>query len=209
MNTYHWITLIASVLCLTGLLFHFIRLIHLGLPVNFSTPAGNPGRAIVYSFIGAMSPQNKESACLHLPTYAAGIMYHMGTFLSLAYIPFAFLGVTQPPELSICFAGILLLSTACGLGMVAKRVYKKELRRLSNLDDFISNLLVTFFQLATTVILVKGHTHPLYYIILSFLLLYIPIGKLKHLIYFFAARIHLGYFYGHRGVWPPTNDIKG
>jgi hypothetical protein len=34
-------------------------------------------------------------------------------------------------------------------------------------------------------------------------MLYIPAGKLRHTVYFFAARYHLGYFFGWRGVWPP------
>ena len=199
----------ASVLCLAGLLSHFIRLIRLGLPVNFSTPAGNPGKAVIYSFTGAMSPRKKESAYLHLPTYTAGIIYHIGTFLSLSFIPFIIWGIIQPRELSLCFAGVLLLSIACGLGIVAKRVLKKELRLLSSPDDYISNLLVTLFQFATAIVLIREHIHPFYYIALSLLLLYIPLGKLKHLLYFFAARVHLGYFYGHRGVWPPVNDRKG
>ena len=29
------------------------------------------------------------------------------------------------------------------------------------------------------------------------------VGKLKHVVYFFAARYHLGFFYGWRNVWPP------
>jgi hypothetical protein len=209
MNTYLWVTLIASVLCLSGLLFHFFRLLHLGLPVNFSTPAGNPAKAVAYSFTGAMSPRKKESAYLHLPTYIAGIIYHTGTFLSLVSVPFVIRGMIETPELSLCFAAVLLFGTASGLGIFAKRILKKELRRLSNADDYISNLLVTFFQFATAVVLIREHTQPFYFIILSLLLLYIPLGKLKHLLYFFAARIHLGHFYGYRGVWPPINDRKG
>jgi hypothetical protein len=51
-----------------------------------------------------------------------------------------------------------------------------------------------------------------YYLTYSLLMLYIPIGKLRHTVYFFAARYHLGYFFGWRGVWPPAklkNDGNG
>ena len=53
---------------------------------------------------------------------------------------------------------------------------------------------------------------PSYYLTYSLLMLYIPIGKLRHTVYFFAARYHLGYFFGWRGVWPPAklkNDGNG
>jgi hypothetical protein len=29
-----------------------------------------------------------------------------------------------------------------------------------------------------------------------------PLGKLRHVVYYFAARYHLGFFYGWRNVWP-------
>ena len=38
------------------------------------------------------------------------------------------------------------------------------------------------------------------------LFFYLPLGKLKHLVYFFAARYQLGIFYGRRGVWPARRD---
>ena len=88
---------------------------------------------------------------------------------------------------------------------------KKELRSLSNPDDFISNLLVTLFQIFTllvisTPLLLSSYRPTVlksYYLIFTLLMLYLPVGKLRHTVYFFAARYHLGYFFGKRGVWPP------
>jgi hypothetical protein len=45
-------------------------------------------------------------------------------------------------------------------------------------------------------------TAELYFIIAAVLWLYFPVGKLRHVVYFFAARYHLGFFFGRRGVWP-------
>jgi nitrate reductase gamma subunit len=80
---------------------------------------------------------------------------------------------------------------------------KSELRSLSSPDDYISNILVTLFQLLSGLVLLVPEAIPGYFIMASLLLLYFPIGKLKHAIYFFAARYQLGLFYGWRGVWPP------
>jgi hypothetical protein len=94
-------------------------------------------------------------------------------------------------------------------------VVKKELSSLSSPDDYISNILVNLFQAASVMMMwyrfqtggaVPFLTDLIYYLTFSALLLYIPAGKLRHLVYFFAARYHLGYFYGSRGTWPPASS---
>jgi hypothetical protein len=127
----------------------------------------------------------------------------------------------MPPTGWIALAIMIFLgiSFSSGVAIFVKRILKKELRALSNPDDFISNLLVTLFQLATISLIlfriVLSSYHPavqllngsivqlLYYFSFSLLMLYLPMGKLRHTVYFFAARYHLGYFFGYRGVWPP------
>ena len=87
---------------------------------------------------------------------------------------------------------------------------------MSNPDDYISNILVTLFQMMTILVLITPALIPsyrhtvlqFYYIITALLLLYGPAGKLRHTVYFFAARYHLGHFYGWRGVWPPRSIRK-
>jgi len=98
---------------------------------------------------------------------------------------------------------LFLISFSCGIGILIKRLLKKGLRDLSNPDDYLSNLLVTGFQLMTGIVLLWNQAYPAYFILSSLLLLYFPLSKLKHAIYFFAARYHLGFFFGWRGIWPP------
>ncbi len=97
----------------------------------------------------------------------------------------------------------LLASVISGTGILIKRFIKKGLRNLSSPDDFMANILVTIFQVMTILMLIRGEMFPGYCILTGVLMLYFPLGKLKHAIYFFAARYHLGYFFGWRGVWPP------
>lgn len=203
MNWYLGITYFSLAVCLGSCLFHLIRLVSLGNPTDYSHKLGNMGAAARYSFTGAMSPKKKESAYLHLPTYSAGLLYHFGTFLAI-FIFFLFLFKIVPQGwLKFGIIGFLILSGLSGLGILIKRMIKKELMALSNPDDFISNILVTAFQFLTASVLYNGQYLPAYFILVSVLLLYLPLGKLKHTIYFFAARYHLGFFYGWRGVWPP------
>ena len=203
MYWYHYIALASSGIFLANFAYHLIKLIRLGKPYDYAPGAGKIVPAIWYSFAGAMNPLKKESAFLHLPSYIAGIIYHLGSFLSiLLFILNWFINLSFG-LLSGILAILLIISVCCGIGILIKRIININLKNLSNPDDYLSNILVTSFQLLTALTLVMDTFIPVYYIISSLLLLYFPFGKLKHAIYFFAARYHLGFFYGWRGVWPP------
>lgn len=194
---------ISILFCFVCSLYHLFRLIKLGNPKDYSKASGNVNAAVKYSMTIAMSPKKKESAYLHLPTYTAGILYHVGTFISfLLVIPFL-LEIDLLETLKIALSIFLSISTICGVCIFVKRIFSKDLKLISNADDYISNFLVTCFQLAT--VLHFYDTGLLYYIFASLLFIYIPFGKLKHFIYFFAARYQLGLFFGHRGTWPVKN----
>ncbi|MEI6434739.1 MAG: hypothetical protein WCP32_07835 [Bacteroidota bacterium] len=203
MTGYQWFSILALGVCLLSAAWHFIRLVRLGKPEDFSLASGKENPAIVYSFTGAMSPAKKESAFLHLPTYSAGLIYHLGTFAAIFLYFLALAGLIS--QTGIFYAGVflLLLSFGCGVGIFIKRLVKPGLRELSSPDDYISNILVTLFQLATVFVIMIPSTAPVYYLLTGILFLYFPLGKLKHAVYFFAARYHLGIFFGHRNVWPP------
>ncbi len=202
MYWYQWIALAALLLCLANCGYHFIRLIRLGSPKDYAKAKSGPAAAIRYSFTGAMNPSRKESAFLHLPTYTAGIVYHLGTFLSIFLFILFLTGFPIEGVTATVPAWFLILSFACGIGILLKRILKKELRSLSNADDFIANVLVTFVHLFTARYLLFDNFAIPYYLLVTALLLYLPLGKLKHVVYFFAARYQLGIFFGKRGVWP-------
>ena len=202
MEWYIIIALVSISFCLLNCIYHFVRIIRLGNPVDYSEPIGNAGSGVAYSFTGAMNPRKKESAYLHIPTYTAGIIYHLGTFLSLALFFYFLFHLQFNHILNLLITGFLIISGACGIGIFVKRIVKDELKSISNPDDFISNLLVTVFQWLTVANL-NLNTAEVYFIWASILFLYLPLGKLKHTIYFFAARYNLGNFYGKRDVWPP------
>nr|NQU93646.1 hypothetical protein [Bacteroidota bacterium] len=205
MNWYQWFSLTALVICLGSLILHAVRLIRLGNPKDFSQPIGKTGSAMPYAFVGAMSPAKKESAFLHMPTYVAGIIYHLGTFLSIFLFFLILAQINFTEWVNWAIAGFLLISGLCGIGILIKRIVKKQMRELSNPDDYISNALVSAFHLITAFAILSPVPHPSYFVFTGLLLLYIPIGKLKHTIYFFAARYQLGCFFGWRGVWPPKH----
>jgi hypothetical protein len=217
---YQWMAIIALGICLFILFLHFLRLVRAGKPKDFSKPSGSAAAGIRYAFTGAMSPAKKESAYLHLPTYTAGLLYHIGTFLSFFLFFFFLAGIVPKGWIAMMIAVFLFISSSSGIAILTKRMVKKELLFLSNPDDFISNILVSLLQILTILMLLYDTTlpfsdsmvqlssrptvKPLYYLSFTLLMLYVPAGKLRHLVYFFAARYHLGYFFGWRGVWPPN-----
>lgn len=204
MSWYIWLTFCSLAICFISCLYHFFRLIKYGKPDEYSRQMGNVKSATFYAYTSSMSPLKKESAYLHLPTYIAGIIYHIGTFISIfLFFILLFDHKISDGWIRWVIAGIILCGFLSGVGILIKRMKKKELLKLSNPDDFISNILVTLFQLSTAIVIINSDLLLVYFVIASILLLYIPLGKLKHAVYFFAARYHLGLFYGWRGVWPP------
>jgi hypothetical protein len=203
MSWYYLLTWLSLAFCLGFCLFHIYRLISLGKPGDYSQSIGDENKGIRYSFTGGMSPAKKESAYLHLPTYIAGLVFHAGTFISFGLLLMTLAEFSLPLIANLILTCLLIISVCCGMGIFVKRCIKTSLRKLSNPDDYISNLLVTAFQVVTAIQL--NSAILAYFIISSALLLYLPMGKLKHLVYFFAARYQLGFFYGRRGVWPPKN----
>ncbi len=206
MDWYILVALGSLAICLASCLFHFIRLVRRGKPVDYAVPAGDTAKAVIYSFTGAMSPAKKESAYLHLPVYAAGILYHLGTFLSILIFFLLMAGVVPVGILRGVISMFLAMTTLSGLWILVRRTFERTLHSLSNADDYISNGLVTLFQALTIGVLLTEILTVPYFLAVSVLMLYLPLGKLKHAVYFFAARYHLGYFFGYRGTWPPVKQ---
>jgi len=209
MSIFQIISLVALAYCFVLMMWHFVRIIRLGKPKDLSAKSGDVTKGVIYANTVAMSPTHKESAYLHLPTYAAGILFHCGIFLSilLYFLSLFNLNTEYPEWLNLTLAIALCASACCGATLIIKRLQSKNLSSLSNLDDYLSNMFTTLFQCATVIFLLTGGMndtwHAVYYIMVSVLLLYMPLGKLKHLLYYFSARYHLGFFYGWRNVWPP------
>lgn len=203
------IALAAFSVCFFSFLYKFFCLVKMGSPKDLSQKSGDVKGAVIYSCIKAMSPSNKESAYLHMPTYAAGILYHIGTFITLPlFVVFMILSVSgmSVPEgfygISLVISIVLFATSLSGLIILLKRIFSKELKSFSGPDDYISNIITTLAQLATALYIVTSTAGAFYFVVMALFFLWLPIGKTRHLLYFFFARYHLGFFYGWRGTWP-------
>ena len=209
------VSIVAMAFCIAMCMWHCVRLIKLGAPKDLSQPSGSVTAGVVYSNTGAMMPRQKESAYKHLPTYTAGILFHIGSFIALLSFLLLIPSVVgyfffQHPLLSTLIALYLWLSAFCGIGLVIKRLFSKKLRPISNVDDYFAIILVTLFHLVSALVFTafafNEYSYILfatYFLVATLLFIYLPYSKLKHVVYYFAARYHLGFFYGRRGTWPP------
>jgi len=160
----------------------------------FAPAAGRAGAGVRYAFTGAMVPWAKESVRMNPGSYALGMVFHLGVFAAFASLAWP----SRP------LAGLSLAGAAAGLGLLGKRLAMPHLRGLSNTDDFLSNLLVTgFTALAGLASLVPPAQRLLPWAATA-LLVYIPLGKIRHCVFFFLSRYHLGAFFGRRGCFPPS-----
>ncbi len=187
----------ASIWALLGLILLRARARSYGSRVLYAAPKGDPAAGVRYAFTGAMAPDAKESVREHLPSYLLGLLYHGGIFAALALLVTT-LGDSAWPSLLRGPLQILLgFGALAGLGLLGKRLWLRELRGLSHPDDFVANGLATaFVGLALT-----GPTDA-WLLSALLLLVYVPLGKLRHCVFFFMARGHLGAFFGRRGVFP-------
>ena len=171
---------------------------------EFSRQAGSPAQGIWYIFTVAMLPAHKETARLHAAEFALGVVTHIGIGLSLIVVV---LLLCEPAwidqALSLTWMP-LRVALAAGICLLLRRVLARDLRSISVPDDYLAiaatcGLLAVCAAAGTYA---AGPTVALIYAGLLFV--YLPLGKLRHVVFFFIARGDLGRRLGYRGVYPPA-----
>jgi len=175
------------------------------VPAPIAPARGSAAAGVLYAFTKAFFPTAKESASLHLPSYLAGIGYHLAIFTALAGLLASLLPVRVPTAANAAGAVLTAVGLVCGLGLLAKRTLDARLRGISVPDDFVANLLVDA-ALATGIAAYLDHALvPLFQVTGAVLLLYAPLGKLRHMLFLVTSRRWSGAYFGRRGVRPtPT-----
>ncbi len=168
----------------------------------YAKPQGSASGGIMYAFGQGMLPWEKESAAKHLSTYFAGVFYHLAIFAALALLTAVELSAKVPQSVTFVLRIILLLGLVCGVGLLVKRAAIRYMRAISCPDDIIANLLVDILVGAALAATFSSSYVPVFQIVSIVLLLYIPLGKIRHCVFFFFTRILFGIHFGRRGVVP-------
>ncbi len=171
----------------------------------YSRPAGKTRNGVLYAFGKGMAPWEKESTKKHLPTYFSGIIYHAGIFTAFFMLALRLISIDIIFPDMVCI--FLALGLAAGIGLLIKRASLSYMKKISSPDDYISNLLVDFFVLSALLNTWVSAALPVFYLSAFILLAYIPMGKIRHCLFFFYSRVLFGKFFGRRGVYPPKKKV--
>jgi hypothetical protein len=198
----HYGVLFSGLLAVISLTWLVISTFRFGKKPLYAKETDQQDGSLRYMFGRGMLPWEKESAILHPVTYTAGIIYHLGTFAALAYLIVRLSGWVAPVPATWTIRALMLAGLICGLGLLLKRARSPLMGPISNLDDYLSNLFVDSFILLAVLDSFSGSFQPAFYVSAIILFLYMPVGKIRHCVFFFYSRILLGSFLGRRGAIP-------
>ena len=168
----------------------------------FARPRASAGAGVRYAFTTAFLPWAKESASGHPASYLAGIGYHAGIFVMLACLALSVTPLQAPPLLANALAIVFGVALAAGLGLLVKRLVQVALRAISVPDDFVANLLVDAALATALAAALVPSARFVFQLTGAGLLLYAPLGKLRHMLFLLTSRRLWGAYYGRRGVLP-------
>jgi hypothetical protein len=200
--------IISFIISMISLAYLIIKTFSFGKSPLYAKPQGDVKRGVLYAFGRGMMPWEKESAGKHLLTYLTGILYHIAIFLSILYLFSLLFPVKIPPLFTFLTRIISLIGFICGFGLLLKRFLIPTIKALSCPDDFIANIVVDIFLVLTFVHTLYTDVLPIFLVVSLFMFLYIPVGKIRHCVFFFVVRILFGHFYGYRGIVPPEKKVK-
>jgi hypothetical protein len=171
---------------------------------DHSRRAGSPGRGLVYNFTVAMTPAHKEAVSRHPVKFALGVLMHAGVAVALLCVGllvawpdggYRLLALTRP------LTGLALLA---GSYLLVQRTLSPTLRAMSAPDDYVATLASCGLLALAAVRPIAPGDETALLLYAALLLIYLPLGKLRHVVFFFVARADYGRRLGYRGVYPPA-----
>lgn len=199
---FEFLAVAAAIFCVAAFAVRLRNFSRLARPGDRSTPRGSANAGVVYALTLGMMPWAKESTRRHALAYLRGVGFHLTVFISLGVLLVSpWLGHV-PAIIRFGLAALTGFGAVLAfLGFLA-RFIEKSLKALSTPDDYFAILLVSLFLAASALALVNLALLPLFYLASALLLVYMPLGKIRHCIYFAFSRLFFGRFFGRRGVYP-------
>ncbi len=199
----------ASVLfCLVVLTVRVMRTFAFGRRPTYAHPRGSSFAGILYAFGPGMLPWEKESAAKHIWTYVGGILYHLGILMAMLFLATVLLSISLPQTFLQPVRILLIIGLVSGVTLLIKRTIKPQMRSLSGADDYLANTLVDLLLLSALAATFEETMLVPFLAVAIIIFIYIPLGKLRHCVFFFYSRVLFGDFFGKRGVVPhPTRKV--
>jgi hypothetical protein len=165
-----------------------------------SIPKDSAAKGILYAFTLGMAPWSKESTRIHMIAYLRGLAFHVGIFAGLAALLASPWFDLFPQIVRVVFAALTAMGAVMGVAGGVMRVVEHNLKAISTPDDHASVWLVTIFLGAMTCALVSIAFVPVMWVAAAAMLVYAPLSKIRHCIYFYFGRLFFGLHIGRRGV---------
>jgi nitrate reductase gamma subunit len=178
------------------------------LPADKSPLKGSPQHGITYAFTLGMMPWAKESTRIHMIAYLRGIGFHIGIFAALSMLIISPFWGFFPNTFRILMACILFMGALLGAAGGVMRIFERNLRGLSLPDDHFAIWLTTLFITVTAFGILNEAMRIPMYIVATITFVYVPLGKIRHCLYFFFSRTFFGKFFGRRAVFPHPESIR-
>jgi hypothetical protein len=173
-----------------------------GNPRDHGRRAGSPLRGVLYNFTVAMTPAHKESVRSHPAEFGIGVVLHAGALLALLMVVLSVVRPGTGVEIAAFLRPLFVVSMLAGGVLFVRRLRSANLRAMSAPDDYVA-ILATCGLLVFAAIGADGSSERIAFLIYAGLfLLYFPLGKLRHAVFFFVARGDVGRRLGYRGVYP-------
>jgi hypothetical protein len=155
-----------------------------------------------------MMPWAKESTRIHTIAYLRGIGFHIGIFAAVTVVIISPFWGYLPAFLSGALLWTLILGALLGAAGGVMRIAEHNLRGLSLPDDHFAVWLTTLFIAVAALALINTTFMVPMYVVSALTFAYVPLGKIRHCLYFFFSRRFFGTFLGRRAVFPHAGETK-
>jgi hypothetical protein len=175
---------------------------------DYSARAGSPFRGVWYNFSVAMTPAHKEAIRNYPFKFAVGLTMHVGIGVSVLKILILLVKPGAGPLAPVPVGGFLAVSAAAALFLFVRRFLSANLRYMSAFDDYLASFV-------TLALLAAASLHELGLLGTGAFLLaaaaaafYVPLGKLRHVLFCPVSRLNLGWRLGYRGTYPAPRPAR-
>lgn len=194
--------LVAFLFALVFFIYLLFQTVSFKSRIYYALSRGDEKKGALYALGPGLLPWAKESASRHLGVYLIGIAYHTGIGAGFVFLAASLFDLNISPLGRLLLAIFTAVGFISGLGLFFRRLSQKSLRFISCPDDYLANLLVDLFLGLAFSCLLGWISTVWFFLGAIVLFFYLPLGKIRHCIFFFISRVFFGRFFGRRGVLP-------
>ncbi len=173
---------------------------------DYAASKGSPVKGVLYNFTVAMTPGHKEVIRNHPFKFIVGMTMHVGVGIAIYKVLALLINPDTPPLAPIPLGTFLGVTAAAALFLFVRRFFSANLRRMSAFDDYLASF-VTMAYLAVASLHEFGILGSSVFLLAdAAATFYIPLGKLRHVLFCPVSRLDFGRRLGFRGTFPTRND---